>query len=283
MYIYVNKANECIKNVESIINEYEENSYNYYKVILDNANDWNTPRLKYFCSIIEVEKNNSHRLIYELNLVKDLYKFIVSSYSKFGDNVIYDDSLNDKVLSDINDRVNDLENIIVRYREVINNHDFNVRNNLSLLMKMKGELLDTKDNLKETINNLKEVKEEIKLKISSIHIDKFKEQNEFGTLGSCENIELKIFFDSVIEKLSYYSNIEIDIIRRFNIELDFLDRQYNISSKFEIKNIELDLLAKLGKYNKVHFLHIKTLSEYYNNLKEELSLAVDLLGDKDAK
>lgn len=126
---------------------------------------------------------------------------------------------------------------------------------------------------------MKKMKQDIKMKnINSLRDNFEKLCNKFKTRSSFSQIYVKFIFSNILK--DFYDNLPDVTEKELNKEIDLLYRSTNFQSVIDIVNLNIDRLEKVFNINpKMEHREIETIKEYiYKHYNQELS--VDSLAEK---
>ena len=181
MKVNVKSLKSEIKNLNRIIEDYENIYLNLYNEFSKSSFFWNDINAKNFYRDLSVEKINVKETIDELYSLTKLYKYIVNQYEQIGNNIYYD-------LSNKHIILNNIKNYQQRLRVIVNKF-YNL--DTSSCSQITNYIIDERrkiNNSLELINSvykkvnalykkLEEIDREVKIRVSKIEIEYIKENN----------------------------------------------------------------------------------------------------------
>lgn len=186
MQVNIKKLKEDLNLYNELLKEYEENYLNYYNVVSSFSFFWNDEHSKKFYSAIPKEKMHYKNILYELESIKDIYKYIYIKYSKFGEKIYIDLKAEELILTKVNDCIADINRIIYMF----NNLNLSFCPDESwLILKQKEKMINCRNKMKENkeqirkfFSNIKEIEQTIKYKLKSIEVSYIKETDIKGMI-----------------------------------------------------------------------------------------------------
>ena len=175
--INLKKIKQHIKRYNDLINEYEYNYLNYYNIISSISFLWNDENSKKFLLSVSNEKKYCKELLSELNLTNDVYKYIYTKYSKFGEEIYIN-------IEKINTIINKFDKCIEQATQIFNiykNLNYSKKYSLFILEQTKRieniiiELKNSKEQLKKHVNEIEQIERNIKNRLNKINISIIKE------------------------------------------------------------------------------------------------------------
>ena len=161
-------------NFSYLIKEYEQNSINTYKSLIDVSTFWNDGRTEKFLEHVKKEKLDADTLCNELYKVRDVYSYIYEEYSKYGNRIAYKPEAALQLLQKFEDLISEYNLMLNKYSEI----DYNFENNETNLLKNERDQLkdclekieSIKSYINEFVDTSSKIEQNIKTKISKIDI-----------------------------------------------------------------------------------------------------------------
>lgn len=179
-----NIYNEVI-NLTSLIEDYEKNYLNMYKVLMDDISYWKDNRSNNFYNHLNQEKSKVDQLIDELSSLKSLYSLICDKYKNIGNKIFFNDENATKLLIKIDNYINFQKKILAKYSNLnLQGNDYELillKNQISILNSNIKKMKEIKFSFNNMINEINSIEKIIKAKIEKLNIGIVKESdiNEF--------------------------------------------------------------------------------------------------------
>ena len=168
-------------NLSCLIEEYEHNYLNMYNCLLETQNCWNSNKSIKFIKHIEDEKNKIKISCDELQDVKNIYEFILSKYSKFGNKIFFDKNNFSKVLTCFDICINLAEKILKKYYNLnLIGYSYEIdliREQIELLKINIDKVKELKQNFEKNGNDIIATEEKINSMLSKIKISEIEESD----------------------------------------------------------------------------------------------------------
>ena len=181
MKINVKNLKVEVNSLKKIIEEYEDIYLNLYNEFSLSSFLWNDTNSKKFYRDLDIEKIRIQDTIDEIYSINNIYKYIIHQYEKIGNNIYYDLSNKNIILSDIKKYQQRLRVIINKYNSVDTSSCPQISN---YIIKEKTLIKDSLDltntvykNVSTLYKKLEELDKELKLRVSKIDIIYIKEND----------------------------------------------------------------------------------------------------------
>ena len=181
MKINVKNLKLEVNNLKKIIEEYDDIYLNLYNEFSLSSFLWNDTNSKKFYKDLDVEKIRVQDTINEMYSINNIYKYIINQYEKIGNNIYYDLSNKNIILSDIKKYQQRLNVIINKYNNLDTSSCPQISNYIIKEKTIIKESLNLTNTVYKNINilykKLEELDKEIKLRVSKIDISYIKEND----------------------------------------------------------------------------------------------------------
>ena len=180
MKINITKFNNQLDKYKTSLNELESLINKYYQELFQAKIYWKNAIANYFFDSLEQEKKQNKNFIIELNRLKEIYEYILTSYNKYGKKLEVNLENINKLINKIEDQ--NLEEISLEYERLEINFDNDIcekiKNQQSKIKKAQDEETNYKNKLKSELKRIQEIEKNIKQKLIKITIPKIQE-NDF--------------------------------------------------------------------------------------------------------
>ena len=245
MKINITKFNNQLDKYKTSLNELESLINKYYQELFQAKIYWKNAIANYFFDSLEQEKKQNKNFIIELNRLKEIYEYILTSYNKYGKKLEVNLENINKLINKIEDQ--NLEEISLEYERLEINFDNDIcekiKNQQSKIKKAQDEETNYKNKLKSELKRIQEIEKNIKQKLIKITIPKIQE-NDFQNheLGNNNEVYFDIEQLDIIEKKLIMYKEQIMLIFE-TIKILFSEVKYNYISENTqyIEKIDLDL------------------------------------------
>ena len=245
MKINITKFNNQLDKYKTSLNELESLINKYYQELFQAKIYWKNAIANYFFDSLEQEKKQNKNFIIELNRLKEIYEYILTSYNKYGKKLEVNLENINKLINKIEDQ--NLEEISLEYERLEINFDNDIcekiKNQQSKIKKAQDEETNYKNKLKSELKRIQEIEKNIKQKLIKITIPKIQE-NDFQNheLGNNNEVYFDIEQLDIIEKKLIMYKEQIMLIFE-TIKILFSEVKYNYISENTqyIEKIDLDI------------------------------------------
>lgn len=187
MNIDVEKLKGSLRELNELIEEYENVYYGLYNELSNCSTFWGDNKAALFFDSVNAEKLEVRRAIDELNDVAGLYGYLVNKYNEFGSKVNFDSNLKNEILVKFDSYLKYIYDILDDYRRLNVGFDRSVANSvyneIDKLVDVSNILVDIKSKIKKYFNSFEEIEKEINLRISKININILKESEINDLVG----------------------------------------------------------------------------------------------------
>ena len=272
MLIKINKFSNQLDKYKTSLNELESLINKYYQELFQAKIYWKNSIANYFFDSIEQEKKQIKNFVLELIETKNIYEYILNSYSKYDNKLEVNLENIDKLINKIEDK--NLEEIFLEYERLEINFDNDIcekiKNQQSKIKKAQDEETNYKNKLKSELKRIQEIEKNIKQKLIKITIPKIQE-NDFQNheLGNNNEVYFDVEqLDITTKKIIMYKE-QIMLIFE-NIKIFFSEIKYNYISEntqyIEKINLDIENRCKIIKNNIEN--NIKLLNNNISSYKE---------------
>lgn len=179
MDINIEKLKGDLRELSTLIEDYESIYYNLYNELSNCSIFWNDNNSIIFFDNVSTEKLAVNETITEFKQIMEIYNYLLNKYSEFGRKIKIDTTKKNDILRNfdnyidhIKDILNSFNNLSFRFDRTISDNIYRDINKLNDIINI---LYSLKNKIKKHFNAFEEIEREVTLKISKINIDIFKE------------------------------------------------------------------------------------------------------------
>lgn len=179
MNINIEKLKGDLRELSTLIEDYESIYYNLYNELTNCSIFWSDNNSLVFFDNVSTEKLAVNETITEFRQIIELYNYLVNRYSEFGTNIKFDIRQKNDILKKFDNYIDVIYDILSSFNNLSFSFDRTVSDiiyrdidGLNDIINILGIL---KNRIKKHFNTFEEIEKEISLKISKINIDIFKE------------------------------------------------------------------------------------------------------------
>lgn len=185
--VNVDKLKDELRELNTLINDYETNYYNLYNELKNVSNFWKDDKSVKFFSNIDVEKLQVGKLEDEIEDIRNIYNYLIDKYNCIGNDIKIDMDLRDdislqfdKLLEIIYDGIDNFKSLDFEYCNSIAN---DVYSNIDNLIYVSNLIVSLKSKVNKKFNLCEEIEKNINLKITKINVEILKENDINDIIG----------------------------------------------------------------------------------------------------
>ena len=179
MNINIEKLKGDLRELSSLIEDYESIYYNLYNELSNCSIFWNDNNSLLFFDNVSYEKKAINETITEFKQIIEVYNYLVNKYSEFGTKIKIDSKQKNDILKKIDNYINDIEDILNSFNNLSFRFDRTISDNIYRDINRINDIINILYNLKNKIkkhfNAFEEIEREVTLRLSKINIDILKE------------------------------------------------------------------------------------------------------------
>lgn len=281
MEILVSKINEELQKLNKLIDDYEDNYFNFYETeIKELSLCWHNGYSKIFITNAKKEKEIENTTIVELRKIINIYNSLVEKYNNIGCKIVFNLKNKDKMLIKLNNYINEINTNINLYNNLElsnwNNASVYLKNEKITLSNMEIKAKEVRDNLQERLNSIEEYEKTIASKITKIDIETIKVTDISYLNSKVVDMEIKDAFILVDDlnlcknKIELYTNTENIIFFKILTSLNTINYCYKTSNKAKLVNLYDQLYNKLNVIKKIHNNNIDIITKHISECSKEI-------------
>lgn len=165
---------EDINNLNTLIDKFKELYTNMYNEFSNCATYWNDPNAIAYFKSVQQEKSKVNKAITDMSSLKDLYQYILESYSTLGKVLEIDLNYKERIIKSLEEYIERLRNIIRSY-DSIDTYELDEVNNYIKIEKKKLndnlELLSNYlSNVRKLYSRVEQLEIEVKAKVANVKV-----------------------------------------------------------------------------------------------------------------
>ena len=179
MKVNTKKLKDDLNLYNELLKEYEENYLNYYNVVSSFSFFWNDGHSRKFYEAVPKERMHYKNILYELNPIKDVYKYICAKYSELGEKIYIELKSEDVILSKFNNYIDKINAIINMFNNLslsfCQDEAWLIVNQKDKLIKIRNQMEENEEQIKEYFYKIRQIEQTVKYKLKNIDISYIKE------------------------------------------------------------------------------------------------------------
>ena len=274
-----------IIEIKKVIERFKDIKDNYYDIFinyynsLNEINDcWKTNKGLAYYNVICNEKKLFSEFMENFDDFLQLFLFLIDEYSKIGNKIYYDSSLENKYINLKNNLVSYLKDIINIYGNI---NLLGVEEEVSSLIELeKNKFINYKDNIvdlceqnRDIIRKIDAIEKNIQVKVSKIDVVVI-------TVTDVKDYDLEIDKDfdvavtdsekmrNIYSKIQMYINEEDSILRDINDLFISLSDCYKTDNLDVIERLEAEFIININNILKIHNLNLEILGKEIVSVEE---------------
>lgn len=274
-----------IIEIKKVIERFKDIKDNYYDIFinyynsLNEINDcWKTNKGLAYYNVICNEKKLFSEFMENFDDFLQLFLFLIDEYSKIGNKIYYDSSLESKYINSKNNLISYLKDIINIYENI---NLLGVEEEVSSLIELeKNKFINYKDNIvdlceqnRDIIRKIDAIEKNIQVKVSKIDVVVI-------TVTDVKDYDLEIDKDfdvsvtdsekmrNIYSKIQMYINEEDSILRDINDVFIDLSDCYKTDNLDIIEKLEAEFIININNILKIHNLNLEVLGKEIVSVEE---------------
>ena len=274
-----------IIEIKKVIERFKDIKDNYYDIFinyynsLNEINDcWKTNKGLAYYNVICNEKNFFSVFIENFDDFLQLFLFLIDEYSKIGNKIYYDSSLENKYINLKNNLVSYLKDIINIYGNI---NLLGVEEEVSSLIELeKNKFINYKDNIvdlceqnRDIIRKIDAIEKNIQVKVSKIDVVVISVTDvKDYDLEIDKNFDVAVTdsekMRNIYSKIQMYINEEDSILRDINDLFISLSDCYKTDNLDVIERLEAEFIININNILKIHNLNLEVLGKEIVSVEE---------------
>ena len=173
MLIKIEKLKTELDKYNETVSKYEELKIGLYNELKNLTNFWQDERTEEFFDKVNSQKIECEEIISDMNNISEVYTYIIQSYEDLGNEIEFDLSQRDELMSKFKKCINVFDDII----EIYESMNLSLIDEKEIFLKQKEKVIKTKKRLVEykinidtILSEINEIEAQVKSKIRNINI-----------------------------------------------------------------------------------------------------------------
>lgn len=278
-------------NLKKHIENYNNLELSYYSEINYLSNYWKDGYSMLFFENATKMKGKTNEFINSLEVLLDIYDFIVTKYHKLGNKSIeFDEQYSEKVLQKNSNLCKKIDEGKILYKSLLLDDNTILLNNifnkhLRKLQKEENRLINIKNNIQKKASQINEIESKIGNMLSKVDFVNIK--NEFSNNNIIKNVDNIIIdidiMETVLKKIELYSREEDVFIDEFNSVFQDINYCYKSDNTKTLMNIQKNIQENLNEIINNHKMELSIIEKTINSYKSKLidtKRSFEKLGDE---